>query len=138
MLDGLPYDFPNSFKPRQLIVLQDEKSNCSNGLFIRNIEPDERDMNKSLSIVECEDVIMDEITVKTEKLCKRNINVFDENDELQNNKQKHVKFSTEPPVEFVTFPNFEYDRTSCARIKNRNGRDYYAAWKEGEMIKSYK
>ena len=134
MLDGLPYDFPNSFKPRQLIVLQDEKSNCSNGLFIRNIEPDEKDMNKSLSIVECEDVIMDEITVKTEKLCKR----FDENDELQNNKQKHVKFSTEPPVEFVTFPNFEYDRTSCARIKHRNGRDYYAAWKEGEMIKSYK
>lgn len=146
MLDGLPSDFPNSFKPqKQQIntkILQDEKFNCSNALFIRNIELDEKDMNKSLlckSIIECEDVIMNEITIKTENLCKRKNNLFDElfdeiND-LENNKQKHVKFSTEPPIEFVTFPDSEYDRTSSLKIK---GRDYYAAWKAKEMINSYK
>lgn len=139
MLSGFPLDFPNSLKN-----ITNQKSDFSTGIFIRNITCESnievsrisntKTTGSILSFIdEYEDVAMNEITTSTERtfICKRKNYLSSEFKELEpedeNKRQKHVKFSKEPPIEFMALPDSEYDR-SCLKIVNR--KDYYTVWKK--------
>lgn len=90
MLKGFPGDFP----------ISNEKNET--GIFLRN----EIDENVNISLA------------KRAKITEEIVNIVDvvgiegrAGKENQNNSLRHVKFSGAPPIEYLTFPDSEYDRS---------------------------
>lgn len=113
MLRGFPSDFPNS----PTAVDENEEMNRAilyneNGLFIRNCTPENTD-NAEIEVV---DVVMP--VAKKAKIANEIQNAEEENVEMEGDVRR-VKFSTEPPKEFLTFPDSDYDRSSFGREKGK-------------------
>lgn len=90
MLKGFPGDFP----------ISNEKNET--GLFVRN----EIDDNVSVPLIKkvkiAEEIVGVAVIVEIEG---------QEGKENQSNNSRHVRFSGAPPVEYLTFPDSEYDRS---------------------------
>lgn len=86
MLRGFPEDFP-TFSKKEATTLNNET-----GIFVRSE--------------------VDEISVaKKAKIAVEKVEMCEEKENVQCEKLRHVKFSGAPPVEYLTFPDSEYDRS---------------------------
>ena len=115
MLRGFPADFPN-FKD------SGDGKNVELSLFVRNdflgeltwCNAADEPAKKRIKI-ECVDlgmnVEMDNMNIDIDNVRVNNNTEMEEKE----NMMKHVKFSKEPPIEYLTFPDSEYDRSPVNR-----------------------
>lgn len=94
MLKGFPDNFPTTTS-----CSLNKKNESGNGLFVRS---------------EIDENIADPLPKKVKRVDE--VVEFKEN---QNENFRHVKFSVAPPVEYLTFPDSEYDRSPLNKPTNK-------------------